>query len=585
MKISQLLIRIDILMVLFFVFSACSGNEGGNSGGSVSNALPYCSSVTNYSNPIVVSGSAQYEYRINGNGAVASPNPIRYAEVRVVDSEGTLIQCGETDSAGNFSLNLPQSGDSATITIASRANNSFLRASIYNNPNSNSFYGLTRSVTLSSTQNVGAMIATATGTIIPGGAFNILDKLLDANDFLRINTANCAATFSNCPEFTTAPLVNVYWSAGVDPATYFGIGAPLSFYLPNENQLYILGGSGGDVDNSDTDHFDSSIILHEYGHALENLMSFTDSPGGMHNGDNILDPRLAWSEGFANFFQAAVTGNSVYRDTFGTPLGTNGVYINESLETGTTDLPSEPEEGNFREFSVSRALIDIIDSDESNAIDDLQASFSEVWTVFASTNGGFADSSYAFRSLGLFYVLQNALVGKSDWSTIQSAENQLAARTNYANSLSNGTGCPTTLLAEDVPGASPLNNPGRQPEDGSFVNSNQFKSNDFYHISHIGGALSIAMSYTTTGAGSMAADLDMYLWTDEYIFGSSAATSIAGFSEGSISPSANSGSEFINLSSLPAGDYLLNIKYDTTNGIRSAANYSLTINSQSKCPD
>ena len=99
--------------------------------------------------------------------------------------------------------------------------------------------------------------------LLEGGAFNILDKILDASAFLRAQTANCSATFTNCIPFTTAPIVTVFWAPGVDPGTYFNLPS-LSFYIPGENDLYILGGVNGDVDNSDTDHFDDTIIIHEF---------------------------------------------------------------------------------------------------------------------------------------------------------------------------------------------------------------------------------------------------------------------------------------------------------------------------------
>ncbi len=583
MKSLNTIFTLLLWFTLSQVVSNCSSSSGGGSSNSSSPALPYCSTITSYSNPITITGTARYEFRTNGNGAIGTPNAIRHAEIRVTDGSGSIIQCGETDSLGNFSLSLPNDDSTATITIASRADNNFLKAYVMNNPTANAFYGITSSVTLDGSRNIGTMTASATGAVIPGGAFHILDKIMDANEFLRTETANCSATFSDCPEVTVAPKVDIYWAKGVNPGSYFGL-PPLSFYLPEANQLFILGGTGGDVDNTDTDHFDTSVILHEYAHALENLLSVADSPGGIHNGDNILDPRLAWSEGWSNFFQAAVTGNPVYRDTFGTPLGTNGVYINESLESGTTDTPTETEEGNFREFSVSRALLDIVDANSMTAEDDLDADFAEIWTLFAGDSDGFANTNYKYRSLGLFYVLQDALTGKTDWSTIQNAEQQLAARTNYANTLVNGSSCPTPILAEDVPNASPLNNPGRQPEDGSFANSNQFKSNDFYQYDHSGGNLNVSMTYTTTGAGGQAADLDLYIWTDDYAYGNTASDSLVGYSESTISSTANSGSEAVSIQALPAGTYMINIKYDTTNGIKSTANYSLTVNSQSKCP-
>ena len=582
MKTIKFIFSCIFLFAFGLILQACSSNSDGDSISSTSPKAPYCSTVETFSDSVTITGSAEYEYRNNGNGSVASPAPIRRVEIRVTDSTGGLIQCGETDNSGNFSVQLPNNGATVTLAVASRADNDYMKAYVMNSPTANSFYSLTTSVTLDGSKSVGTLTAPATGDVLAGGAFHILDKILDANDYLRAQTNNCSATFSNCSEITTVPMVDVYWAKGVNPGSYFGL-PPLSFYLPEANQLFILGGSGGDVDNTDTDHFDTSVILHEYGHALENRLSVADSPGGNHNGDNILDPRLAWSEGWANFFQAAVTGNPVYRDTFGTPLGTSGVYVNESLESGTTDIPTEPEEGNFREFSVSRALMDIIDADEMNAEDDLQASFTEIWTVFAGTTGGFASSNYHFRSLGLFYVLQDALSGNTDWSTIQTAEDQLATRANYANTLSNGTGCPTSITAAHVPGASPLNNPGRQPEDGSFVNSNQFKSNDFYQFDHAGGTLNISLTYTTTGGN--AADLDLYLWTEDYAYGNTASDNLLGSSEATISNGASNGSETINILNMAAGTYMINVKYDTTNGIKSAGNYSLSINSESKCPD
>ena len=556
----------------------CNSSSGSTASSSTP-PVPYCSTVTTYSSPAVITGSAEYEYRTNGNGAVATPKPIRHAEIRVTNSAGSLIQCSETDASGNFSLNLPNDGSSATISITSRADNTFVKAYILANPTQNTFHSISKSVTLDASKSVGTLTASATGTL-EGGAFNILDKVLDSNDFLRTATANCQITFTNCIAFTIAPLVSIYWDKGVDPGSYFNL-PPLSFFLPDRNELYILGGVGGDIDNTDTDHFDDTIIIHEYGHFIEHNFSITDSPGGSHNGDNLLDPRLAWGEAWSNYFQAIVTGSSVYRDTYGTPLGTSGVYVNENLESGTADTATEADEGNFREFSITRALVDLTDADEMNASDDLQTSFAEFWTIFAGTTGGFADTSMNFRSIGLFYVLQNALVGKSNWSTIQTAEDHLALRTNYANTLSAGAACPTVILAEDVPGASPSNGPGRQPEDGSFVNSNQFKSNDFYQITHAGGALNITMTYTTTPAN--AANLDLFLYENEYSFGDTTTMSAA--SEDINSIAASGDTEIISLGSLAAGTYLLNVHYDTASGIRSAASYSLTVNATSVCPD
>lgn len=555
---------------------SCSSSKGATSSGSTP-PVPYCSSVSSYPSGITVTGNAQYEYRVNGNGPVASPLPIRYAEIRVTNSEGSIIQCGETDASGNFSLNLP-SGGTATIVVASRADNNFVKAYVLNNPTNNAYYGISVATSLDGNKSVGTLTAQATGDLF-GAAFNILDKIVDSNNYLRTATANCGTTFP-CTAFTVAPLVSAFWAKGKDPGEYFGL-PPLSFFLPDNNQLYILGGKNGDVDSSDTDHFDNTIIIHEYGHFIEHNFSIANSPGGNHNGDNILDPRLAWSEAWANYFQAEVTGLPRYRDTFGTPEGTSGVLINENLESGTGDTPTEMGEGNFREFSITRALVDLTDANESSASDDLEASFEEIWTLFNNTSNAFRDTTQRFRSVGLFHILQSTLAGRTNWTTVQGAENQIVARTNYANTLSAGTGCPTAILAQNVPNASVSNGPGRQPEDGTFVNSNLFKSNDFYQISHGGGPLTISMTYTTTPGN--AADLDLYLYNESYVFG--IASTVAGLSEDTISIAASGDTETISLGSLAAGTYLLNVNYNTGGGIRSTANYSLSLNGAGVCPD
>lgn len=570
----SVLIR-NLLILLFFNFGilGCSSQEQSGTTNSSTPPAAYCSTVIPYSSAVTIIGTAQYEYRTNGNGAVASPNPIRYAEIRVTSSAGALIQCGETDGSGNFSLQLPNNSDVATIEVTSRSANSFANVYVLQNPTQNTYHSISTQVTLDGSKSAGTLTALATGTL-EGGAFNILDKIIDSNDFLRANTANCNLTFSACTPFTVNPLLYVYWARGVNPGSYFS-QPPLSFYLAGLNQLYILGGVDGDVDSSDTDHFDDTIIIHEYGHFLEDAFAKIDSPGGLHNGDSIIDARLAWGEAWANYFQSLVTGLSVYRDTFGTPLGTAGVFINESLESGTKDVPGSLGEGNFREFSITRALVDITDAtNEGPGVDQLTAPFSEVWTLFNSSTAGFKSPSVNFRNLGLFYELQNVLPGKSNWVEIQTAENQRPDRTDYANTLTIPGSCGTTTIQA-------ANISAGQPENGTVANSNHFASNDFYEYNHSGGALTIALNYTTLSGSP--ADLDLYLYQNEYTFGS--ASSVVGSSEATINVGTGAASETISLGTLAAGTYMININVNTAIRLGAAAQYSLTINGQLACPN
>jgi hypothetical protein len=131
-----------------------------------------------------------------------------------------------------------------------------------------------------------------------GGAFNILDQLHNANDFIRSKAGSCGSNFVGCPNFTVAPKVAVYWEPGFNPGSYFEGSSALSFYIPGFSRLFILGGVNGDINYSDTDHFDNSVIIHEFGHFLEDSMFVSDSPGGEHNGNRVIDFCFVWFEGF-----------------------------------------------------------------------------------------------------------------------------------------------------------------------------------------------------------------------------------------------------------------------------------------------
>jgi len=347
----------------------------------------------------------------------ASPNPIRFAEVSVRDSAQNIVQCAETDAQGNFSFQLPQASGNYTVGVSPRANNANLQAYVLQDPTSNQTYFVNAPVaTTSSVSNI-KLIAPATGSL-EGGAFNILDQLLRANIFLRNFTSaaqGCGASlYPDCAAFSVGPMVSVYWKKGFNPGTYRGFdpNSGISYYIAGKSELYIMGGVNGDVDYSDTDHFDNSIIIHEYGHFMEDHYGHSDSPGGSHNAHSQLDPRLAWSEGWADFFQAAVTGEPVYRDTYGNIDGTAGYYFNEDIEDLTSSSLDRPGtspsgEGNYHELSITRVLWDAIDphpvtaASASPVDENVQGSFAEIWSAFSGPTSGFHSTNVHFRSAGV----------------------------------------------------------------------------------------------------------------------------------------------------------------------------------------
>lgn len=579
------------------LLAACGGGSGGGSSPddtSDATEADYCGSALQSPSPrVTVTGTANYEFRVADSSGLTNTigtRPIRFAEVRVTDAAGSLVQCSETDSSGNISLNLPADGSSYTVSVTSRADNDNSRVSVLDTPDTMNFYSLSQTITASGSPVV-AVTAEAKGSVI-GGAFNIYDQIVTTNQFLKSKLANCNSSGSDvngptvdCQAFATSgsfvpsgktSKATVFWKAGVNPNVYIGgsESSGLSFYSPDTDQLFILGGISGDTDNTDTDHFDNSVIIHEYGHFLEDQYAISDSPGGSHNGNSVLDPRLVWSEGWANFIQAAVTQDAGttttprYQDTTGNADGSTSNFFFTNLEfrcdsdneNGTcVDQPTSVGEGNFREFSITRVLWDMIDvgtnssdgqdtfTTPSTYTDTFSMPFAEVWTAFINLRG-----SLAFRSVGNFHELRNSLTGdvksSSDYNSLVASAFQQPNRSDYANPISSLPGSCTTTL--------------------SLSGSNQFLAHDYYDYNHAGGSLKLDLTYSLQTTD----DLDLYIYREGYVlFSTSDFVGVSNDED-------DGGSESITLSSLSAGHYLIDVHYFAGSG---SEDYVLNITNNS----
>ncbi len=560
--------------------------------------LNYCSGPLSYSDSVTITGKGTYQSRepyyvsssVGGLGAPGSPHPIRHAEVRVTNTNGDLIQCTETDETGSFRLQLPRGDGTFTLGIQARSFNSYVKASLLNAPEQNILYSLNTTVKANANQDIGTLNALATRDDgLLGGAFNILDQIHLANDFIRSKAANCSSVFSVCPNFTVTSKVSVYWQPGFNPGSYFG-STSLSFYLPGYSRLFILGGLNGDVDNSDTDHFDNSVIIHEFGHFLEDTQFVSDSPGGEHNGNKVIDPRLAWSEGWGNFFQAAVRGDNYYIDTMGNTSGSTSFIFRIDLEpngsSAANDRPVFAGEGNFREFSVTRLLYDVNDStssDPNNDNDSVNDDFVALWAGLVSPNG-FARSALEFRDIGALHdVVQNILSPSHDWSSLRTVEKQgnnpARFRQEYGQYVTTTAGgCNLNSNPYQI---SPYNSAS---DSGSFATSHLLRNNDFYHLKHNGGPLNLVLNYKTPSGTE--ADLDLYLYNSSARYGVSDDIVAYSREEPATATVGDIETESISLSSLPPGNYLINVMVYTGNSsVGSDTNYELLLGGINLCPD
>lgn len=578
------------------------GGGGGSSNPSFKAAPEYCSSPTVYSPSVTVESRAQFTFRnvtVLGLTSESAAQDIKYAEVIVTDSSGNAIQCGETDAQGLISVELPKEAGTFTLAVRSRANNSFYKVSVLNSPYESEPYEIKVSFTLDGTENtpqsITLPVARATTSGVLGGAFNILEQVYKANNFLKTNT-----TCVDCETYTVAPHVDVYWAPGVNPYSYLGQpDSGVSFYYPVTNStlkkgLYILGGLYGDYNCTDTDHFDNSIVLHEYGHFLEDSVMNSDSPGGAHNGNFIIDPRLAFSEGWANYFQEAVLKTGYYRDTVGNSSCTDGgtaLIINYNMESAPSSstqdgMPpgTEAGEGIYREFAISRVLNDLEepllqDSDLQYA----DLGFAPLWKVFSDDSStGFAGSSQHFKNAGSYYELLRQWVSANDASKLADFDSALAneyslsSTSEYAQKLTPQSSCSFTRT---ITGTADLQDPYSQ--DPKYV-SNLFTSNDFFEFYHDGTKSNLQLFYDLdSGETGPPSDLDLYLYKKDYRYGIS--STIVRSSTGSFPESGGTGLESLNISNLSPGTYLINVKVKS-DSIESRALYYLEASGERLCP-
>lgn len=554
---------------------------------------------------------------LNGAPSVTAPNrltigttnpaarPIRFMEIAVKNSSGEIVQCAETAADGTFAFDLSQNTGNYTVELRSRAANSRSNVYVLDNPTNNTQHSISTMVSSAAT-NSSLFLRARVHEGLLSGAFNILDQILNAQDYLRAQTLGCATLgqpnyFPGCVPFDSAPLVKVYWSPGVSPSIYVGTTGAISFYLNTRRELYVQGGQSGNVTSSDMDHFDNSVIVHEYAHFLEDVYGKSDSPGGSHNGDAIIDPRLAWGEGWANFFQAAVSGDATYRDTYGTPDCTSacaGTYYNASIDPAGTPANDAPTmgalgEGNFREFSITRMLWDVIKP--AGGV----SRFAEIWRLIVSSGVGMHDVNDPFKSVGRVHAIQTAYAGANTWSSLRLNEEQIPGFSVYATPF---------LLATSNCASSPISmTPVRSPGDyGSFATSDQYRNNDFLRFDHAGGRATIELYYSKSSVNPP--DLDIYVYKSKYVFGRASDMLISSAFNGDGCPA--SGAQFDTTNpfrgqstcpappsgisstygyekgsaNLDAGTYMINVQADTTTAAGTATSYVLFLNGQIVCP-
>jgi hypothetical protein len=256
-----------------------------------------------------ISGRIQYEnklYNVDGFTGATESLPVRYAVVEV--TVGTNIYSTSTDGLGNYTVSVPNSGtQSIKVSVYAYQNNASFNIAVKDNNTSKATYVVSSSQSFLNTDLPIDMDVMKIQIGSASGAFNIFDMGIWTYEFL--------GTLSPLP--SPLPKLTFYWESDSTIGTIF---------VPSENAIYLTGTS------SDPDEFDDDIILHEIGHFIAFNFSKDDSPGGTHSVTGQYDPRLAWSEGWANFWSCAV------RDFAGSVLYPTPQVIVDNFGTGSSSF-------------------------------------------------------------------------------------------------------------------------------------------------------------------------------------------------------------------------------------------------------
>ena len=374
---------------------------------------------------VTISGKATYErVPVTATGlnySAIATLPIRGAVVEVRNSAGTtVLYSSTTEEDGTYAVKAPFNTTVMVLITAQLGTTTANRTKVVDNTNGGALYAMYVDQTVVGSNLTGvdmnapsgwdAGSATYKGARI-SAVFAILDTIYDARKLIL--SADSTVIF---------PALSVNWSPNNSTSV---TSIQTTYFSPSAKAIYVLGKEG-----NDTDEFDQHVIAHEWGHYFEHFFSRSDSVGGPHGEKDILDERVAFSEGWGNAFSGMVTRDSVYLDTMG--VNQRSVLKMELENDSVSDVEpvggSRLYDGAWSESSVQEILWDCFDGSTSGVADKdgdtVNLGFKPLYAVFVNaqkTTPGFT-TMYSF----MFHLKAANSAVTAALSGLESRENILA---------------------------------------------------------------------------------------------------------------------------------------------------------------
>ncbi|MBT2326399.1 hypothetical protein J7E62_29220 [Variovorax paradoxus] len=342
MKTKRWLFR-ALAMAVAAVLGACGGGGGGGGGFPIT-GLPGATTT------VTLNGTVTFDSVPNTTGTLnysaISSKPVRGAVVEIVNGASAVLATASTDANGAYSASVP-SNTSVVVRVKAQmlqgGSGASWDVSVRDNTQSDAIYAME-----TPTFSTGAVAVTRDVHAPSGWDGTSYASTRVAGPFALLDTiyATQAKVLSVAPG-TAFPLLRVFWSVNNVPASgNLALGQIGTTFFTNRSTgraIYVLG-----KENVDTDEYDAPVVAHEWGHYYQSAFSRDDSPGGSHSLGELLDRRLAFSEGWGNAWSGIALGRSNYTDSAGPSQAQGG---NLNLAGGA---PSNP--GWYREASIHSIL-------------------------------------------------------------------------------------------------------------------------------------------------------------------------------------------------------------------------------------
>lgn len=384
---TRLLLAFTFLIILGT--TSCGGAENGNTTLTNTEQFPAVNLKS------TVSGKVTFDlvpYSIYNQGLDINnlyPSAARGVLVELLNNSGRVIASANTNEDGTYSIQVDPDLNlfirvSAKMT---RASSPQWNVKVTDNTrfidNENPIY-VTNTSTFNTSENrirdihLPAGLNGENSGIRSAAPFAILDAVYDAMQ-----------TVAAIEPTIVFPPLELHWSPKNNSSNGFWENGDIgtSFY-DLSGKIYILGS-----ESLDTDEYDRHVIIHEWGHYFEDKLSRSDSIGGSHDQNRLLDMRVAFSEAWGNTISAIVTDDSVYRDS-----NAFWPYYGWSMDL---ESHSSTAVGWYSETSIQRILYDIYDNNTDNN-DTIALGFEPIYSALRSPefiNSDYLTSIYLFSSV------------------------------------------------------------------------------------------------------------------------------------------------------------------------------------------